>query len=168
MKLALLIFALIATPALARDLPPDEPTYEKPEFEKPDEPTPPEPPEPPTPPEPPVTPPEPPKPPQPPEEERERPIPPVVVAPPKVSEPGLRCYFDEDGVRKVSFNKLVDPEFYKMGRKFCAKVPYKVMDVSVHCVEKNGKYQVQFSQHLHSKKAVKRGQEFCICVFGLD
>lgn len=154
MRLALLIFALIATPVLARDLPPEEPTYEKPTFERPTTPEPPQPPEPPE------------RPQE--EDDPEPPETPVVIAPPKVTEPGLRCYFDEDGVRKVSFNTLVDPEFYKMGRKFCSKVPYKVMDVSLHCVEDNGKYQVQFSQELHSKKAVKKGQAFCICVFGLD
>jgi hypothetical protein len=155
MRLALMIFALMATPVLARDVPPEPPTYDKPTFERPNTPEPPEPPQPPE---------------QPPNEgEPERPRTPVVISPPpKVTEPGLRCYFDEDGVRKVSFNTLVDPEFYKMGRKFCAKVPYKVMDVALHCVEDNGKYQVQFSQELHSKKAVKRGQAFCICVFGLD
>lgn len=150
MRLALLIFALIATPAVARDVPPEQPTYEQPTFERPDTPEPPEPPEPP-------------------EEKDEERDPPVVVAPTKkVSAPGLRCYFDEDGVRKVSFNTLVDPGMYKIGRKFCAKVPYKVMDVSLHCIEEDGKYRVQFSQELHSKKAVKKGQRFCICVFGLD
>lgn len=154
MRLALLIFALLATPVLARDLPPEEPSFEKPEFERPDRPQPPEPPEPPE------------RPNE--EEERERPQTPVVVAPPKVDKPGLRCFTDDDGLRKVSFNKLVDPEFYKMGRHFCAKVPHSVKDVSVHCVENNYKYQVQFSQHLNSHKAVKKGQAFCICVFGLD
>ena len=154
MRLALLIFALIATPAVARDVEPEQPTYDQPSFERPDTPEPPAPPEPP----------------EPPENEDEDRDPPVVVSPPpkKVSAPGLRCYFDEDGVRKVSFNKLVDPEMYKMGRKFCAKVPYKVMDVSLHCIEKDGKYRVQFSQELHSHKAVRKGQRFCICVFGLD
>ena len=153
MKYALLILALLATPAIARDLPPDPPSFDKPTFDRPDRPEPPEPPEPPT-----VD-----------NEEEERPEPPVVVGKPKKKMvPGLRCYFDEHGVRKVSFNKLVDPEFYKMGRKFCSKVPYKVMDVSLHCVEENGKYQVRFSEQLHSHKAIKKGQQFCICVFGLD
>jgi len=155
MRLALLIFALMASPVLARDVPPEQPTYEKPTFERP---TTPEPPQPPQPPEPPSI-----------DGDDDSPETPVFIAPPpEVTKPGLRCYFDDDGVRKVSFNTLVDPEFYKMGRKFCAKVPYKVMDVSVHCVENDGKYQVQFSQELHSKKAEKRGQAFCICVFGLD
>lgn len=153
MRLALLIFALMATPVLARDLPPEQPTYEKPTFERPTTPKPPEPPKPPTPPE---------------NEEEPREPRVVVFTPKKVTAPGLRCYFDEDGVRKVSFNTLVDPEFYKMGRKFCAKVPYKVMDVSLHCVENDGTYRVQFSQELNSRKAVYKGQRFCICVFGLD
>ena len=90
MRLALLIFTLLATPVLARDLPPEEPTFEKPEFERPDRPGNPEPPE---------------RPRQP-RNEEEPPKTPVVIAPPKVDKPGLRCYFDDDGVRKVSFNKL--------------------------------------------------------------
>ncbi|SHH32610.1 hypothetical protein [Marivita hallyeonensis] len=150
MRIVLLIFALVASPAFAIGDLPDKPTVEKPNIEKPEKPTTPKTPEPPE-----KT-----------DEEPNRPNPKVVVTKPKPKHPGLRC-FDDNGVRKVSFTKNVDPEFYKMGRKFCAKVPYEIEEVSVHCVQNNGTYQVQMSKKL-PHKAVYKAKRFCICVFGLD
>ena len=150
MRLALLIFALVASPALARDLPPDQPSYDKPTFERPDTPPPPPPPPPP-------------EKPDEPKEPRE-PLPPKPV---KVSHPGLKCYTDDDGHRRVSFTKNVQPDMYYLGRKFCKKVPHDIPEVTVRCVDNGGTYQIQYSTQV-PHKAQRKAKPFCVCVLGLD
>lgn len=143
MRLALLIFALIATPALARDLPPDEPTYEKPAFERP-----------------------PPPPPPPPHDDPKE----VPKVPPKkvpVSCPKVKCVTDENGHRRAMFTSDVQPDMYYLGRNFCASVPTDV-EVSACCLgTEDQTYQILYNVEV-SKKAHWKATQFCTCVLELD
>ncbi len=152
MRLALLIFALIATPAFARDLPPDEPTYEKPTFERPETPTTPETPE------------EPEKPDDPRDEPRQSKI---VPKPAPVSCPKVKCITDENGNRRALFTANVQPDMYYLGRNFCATAPMDV-EVTACCLEKeDGIYQILYNVEV-SKKAHWKAKQFCTCVLELD
>lgn len=144
MRLAL-IFALIAAPAFARDLPPKEPTYEKPKFEKPEPPG---------------------KPPRR-EEPETRTYTPVPKKPLPVSCPKLRCDYDANGKRRVSFTADVQPDMYYLGRKFCKSLPHEVVEISVCCLEQDGRYKILYSQAV-SNKSHKKAREFCACVLELD
>jgi hypothetical protein len=146
MRLALLIFALIATPALARDLPPDEPTYEKPGFERP--------------------PPPPPPPPKPPEEDPKEPRK-VTTKPTRVSCPKVKCVTDENGHRRALFTADVQPDMYYLGRNFCASAP-KDVEVTACCLAKEDhSYQILYNVEV-SKKAHWKATQFCTCVLELD
>lgn len=150
MRLALLIFALIAGPALARDLPPEQPTYEKPTYERPTTP------ETPT------------------EtnnngDDDEREPRPVITKPkPKpVVCPKVKCVTDENGNRRAMFTADVQPDMYYLGRNFCAKAP-KDVEVTACCLAKEDHtYQILYNVKV-SKKAHKKAKEFCTCVLELD
>ena len=149
MRLALLLIALIAAPAFARDLPPDPPEYEKPTFEKP------------------VT---PPPPPPPPVVDRERDGPnSVPVIPPATnlaSCPKVKCVTDADGTRRALFTADVQPDMYYLGRNFCASAPQDV-EVSACCLADNGVYKILYNVAV-SDKAHWKANQFCTCVLELD
>ncbi|MFP7571408.1 hypothetical protein [Marivita sp. S2033] len=149
MRLALLIFALIAAPALARDVPPDEPTYEKPSFEKPEKPTTPERPDEP-------------------DEPREMRKP---LATPKPKQtactPMVKCVTDEHGKTTAMFTADVQPDMYYLGRNFCKSVPKGVTEVTACCVTVDDKYQIHYNVPV-SDKAHWKARQFCTCVLELD
>jgi hypothetical protein len=143
MRSILLILALIATPVLARDLPPEEPTYEKPSFEKPKVPE---------------------KPKEPEEPRKEyKPTP----KPKPVSCPKVKCVTDENGHRRALFTADVQPDMYYLGRNFCAKAP-KDVEVTACCLEKDDQtYQILYNVEV-SKNAHWKATQFCTCVLELD
>ena len=139
MRLALLIFALIATPALARDLPPDEPTYEQPTFERP---------------------------PEPPHDDPD--MPPKFTPKPKPAAcPSVKCLTGKDGTRRAIFTADIPKEMQHLGRNFCARVPKHITEVTACCFEEDGHYEIRYSEHV-GKKAHYKAKKFCICVHGLD
>ncbi|MCL3882905.1 hypothetical protein [Marivita sp. GX14005] len=149
MRLALLIFALIAAPALARDLPPEEPSYEKPSFERPERPTRPERP-------------------RDQDEETERRVPVVAAKPkPKPCTPMVKCVTDETGARRAMFTADVQKDMYYLGRNFCKSVPEDVSEVTACCVTLDDKYQIHYNVPV-SKKAHWKAKQFCTCVLELD
>ena len=145
MRLLLLIFALVAAPALARDLPPDEPTYEQPKFERPE------------------------KPEMPPESEEEDDEPRVTPIPPATNLvcPEVKCVYDENGDRIAVFSADVPEEMHKMGAKFCKYAPEEVAEVTACCLEDNGVYKILYNVAV-SDKAHYKATRFCTCVHGLD
>lgn len=154
MRLALLIFALIASPALARDVPPNEPSYEQPSFDRPETPTTPERPERP----------ERPNTPDDPDKPREVK---VVPKPAPVSCPKVKCVTDKDGHRRAMFTADVPAEMYHLGRNFCATAP-KNVEVTACCLAKpDHTYQILYNVSV-SKKAHYKAKKFCICALGLD
>lgn len=151
MRLALLIFTLMATPALAFDQPPSEPSYEQPSFDRPETPTPPSPPE--------VS------------NDRDDPDKPrevkVVRKPTPVSCPKVKCITDKDGHRRAMFTADVPAEMYHLGRNFCATAP-KNVEVTACCLAKpDHTYQILYNVSV-SKKAHYKAKKFCICALGLD
>lgn len=148
MRLALLIFALIATPALAFDQPPDVPSYDQPSFDRPETPTPPER-----------------------SNDRDEPVEPrvvkVVPKPAPVSCPKVKCVTDEDGHRRAMFTANVQPDMYYLGRNFCATAP-KDVEVTACCLAKpDHTYQILYNVEV-SKKAHWQAKQFCTCVLELD
>lgn len=150
MRLALLIFSLIAAPAFALDNPPDQPSYEKPTFERPttserpnrqekqDEPR----------------------------EQREVNVVPKPKATP-VSCPKVKCVTDENGHRRAMFTADVQPDMYYLGRNFCATAP-KDVEVTACCLAKpDHTYQILYNVEV-SKKAHWKAKQFCTCVLELD
>ncbi len=152
MRLALLIFALIASPAFARDVPPEPPTYDKPTFERPSTP--------------PSTPPN--GTPQNPEDPDDKPRPVKAVPKPEpVSCPKVKCVTDENGHRRAMFTADVQPDMYYLGRNFCATAP-KDVEVTACCLEKEDHtYQILYNVQV-SKKAHWKAKQFCTCVLELD
>ncbi|WP_300580985.1 hypothetical protein [Marivita sp.] len=152
MRLALLIFALIASPAFARDVPPEPPTYDKPTFERPSTP--------------PSTPPN--GTPQNPEDPDDKPRPvKSVPKPAPVSCPKVKCVTDENGHRRAMFTADVQPDMYYLGRNFCATAP-KDVEVTACCLEKEDHtYQILYNVQV-SKKAHWKAKQFCTCVLELD
>lgn len=151
MRLALFLIALIASPALALDQPPDPPSYDKPSFDRPSTPTTPERPrdrdEPGT-----------------PEEPREVKIVPKATP---VSCPKVKCITDENGHRRAMFTADVQPDMYYLGRNFCAKAP-KDVEVTACCLANpDGTYQIIYNVEV-SKKAHWKAKQFCTCVLELD
>lgn len=161
MRFALLLLALMATPALADGLPPDNPTYDKPTFDQPEKPTPPE--------TPPSTP-NPPERPNNPENDDESNQPrevKVVPKPAPVSCPKVKCVTDKDGHRRAMFTADVPAEMYHLGRNFCATAP-KNVEVTACCLAKpDHTYQILYNVSV-SKKAHSKAKQFCICALGLD
>ncbi|MGJ8604970.1 MAG: hypothetical protein ACSHXH_12665 [Marivita sp.] len=150
MRLALLIFALIASPALARDLPPEQPTYEKPTFERPTTPE---------------------RPPTTTHNDTDEPREPRKVTvspkPAPVSCPKVKCITDDNGHRRAMFTADVQPDMYYLGRNFCATAP-KDVEVTACCLAKpDHTYQILYNVEV-SKKAHKKAKSFCTCVLGLD
>lgn len=156
MRLALLIFALIASPALARDLPPEPPAYEKPTFERPTTPPPPPPPPPPI----------------PPDENKDprEPRPATNLVPPPATAlacPKVKCVTDENGHRRAMFTADVQPDMYYLGRKFCAEAP-QATEVTACCLTKeDNTYQILYNLKV-SAIAHKKAKAFCTCVLELD
>jgi hypothetical protein len=151
MRLALLIFALIAAPALARDLPPDPPSYDKPTFERPTTPERPNPPEEH----------------RPPDEPREPREVKVVPKPAPVSCPKVKCVTDENGKRRAMFTADVQPDMYYLGRNFCAAAPHDV-EVTACCLTRpDHTYAILYNVKV-SKKAHWKAKQFCTCVLELD
>lgn len=146
MRLALLIFALMAAPAFANTSPPDAPSYDKPSFEKPEKPEPPEKPD----------------------NDGDDPDEPRFTPPPAtaLSCPKVKCVTDANGVRRAMFTADVQPDMYYLGRKFCAAAPQD-MDVSACCLEQNGTYKILYNTAV-SKKAHWKAKQFCTCVLELD
>ncbi len=149
MRLALLIFALIATPALAFEQPPVEPSYDQPSFDRPETPT---------------TPPER-------SNDREEPVEPrvvkVVPKPAPVSCPKVKCVTDENGHRRAMYTADVQPDMYYLGRNFCATAP-KDVEVTACCLAKpDHTYQILYNVKV-SKKAHWHAKQFCTCVLELD
>lgn len=146
MRLALLLIAMMASPAFALDLPPDPPTYEKPTFEPPSRP---------------------PETPEKPDEPRE---PQRVTTKPKpapASCPKVKCVTDEDGHRRAMFTADVQPDMYYLGRNFCATAP-KDVEVTACCLAKPDEtYQILYNVQV-SKKAHWKAKQFCTCVLELD
>jgi len=148
MRLALLIFAVIAAPAFALDLPPDQPTYEKPTFDRPTTPDRPEKPEES-------------------EESRERRDITRAPKPAPVSCPKVKCVTDENGHRRAMFTADVQPDMYYLGRNFCAHAP-KDIEVTACCLAKpDDTYQILYNVKV-SKKAHWKAKQFCTCVLELD
>ena len=145
MRFLLLIFALVATPALARQLPPEQPTYEKPTFERPSTPS------------------EPKRKMR--EEEREQPT--FTPKPKPAACPSVKCITGDDGKRRAMFTADIPKEMYHLGRNFCAKVPKHITEVTACCLAKDHKYQIVYSAHV-GKKAHYKAKKFCTCVHGLD
>lgn len=159
MRLALLIFALIASPAFARDLPPEPPTYDKPSFDRPVDPDPAPPP------------PDPAPPPGTPNDggdpEESKVIPKAKPKPVSASCPKVKCVTDENGHRRAMFTADVQPDMYYLGRNFCATAP-KDVEVTACCLEKEDHtYQILYNVQV-SKKAHWKAKQFCTCVLELD
>lgn len=155
MRFCLMIFAVIATPALAIDVPPDPPTFQQPTFDRPLSPNPPPPP--------------PPSPPSP--EDQEDPETPRVTTPPPKSAmlscPKVKCVTDQNGHRRAMFTTDVDAEMYKLGRHFCAKSPVDV-EVTACCLSvSSNSFQVLYTERV-SMAAHKKAKAFCNCALGLD
>lgn len=148
MRLALLIFAVIAAPAFALDLPPDQPTYEKPTFDRPTTPDRPEKPE---------------------ESDESREQRDITRGPKPapVSCPKVKCVTDENGHRRAMFTADVQPDMYYLGRNFCAQAP-KDVEVTACCLAKpDDTYQILYNVKV-SKKAHWKAKQFCTCVLELD
>ena len=144
MRLALLIFALVAAPAFARDTTPKEPTYEKPTYERP------------------VT-----RPEKPEEPDEHRELRTYTPKPKPVSCPKVKCVTDENGHRRAMFTADVQPDMYYLGRAFCEKAP-KDVEVTACCLEKEDQtYQILYNVQV-SKKAHWKAKQFCTCVLELD
>lgn len=146
MRLALLIFAILAAPAFANPQTPDAPSYEKPTFEKPTEP----------------------ETPQEPEDEAGDDDPPFTPPPATnlVTCPKVKCVTGPDGKRQAMFTADVQPDMYYLGRNFCAAVPHDT-EVSACCLEDNGSYKILYNVAV-SKKAHWKAKQFCTCVLELD
>lgn len=151
MRLALFLIALIASPALALDQPPDPPSYDKPSFDRPSTPTTPE------------------RPrerdePEDPQEPREVKIVPKATP---VSCPKVKCITDENGHRRAMFTADVQPDMYYLGRNFCATAP-KDVEVTACCLANPDEtYQILYNVEV-SKKAHWKAKQFCTCVLELD